>query len=101
MPVIQSQISPSSETFRANAERMRALVSDISEKAAAVQRGGSDEARERHVSRGKLLPRERLAQLLDAGSPFLEIGQFAAWGLYYDNIAAAGMIAGIGRVEGT
>ncbi len=99
MPVIQSQISPSSETFRANAERMRALVSDISEKAAAVQRGGSDEARERHVSRGKLLPRERLAQLLDAGSPFLEIGQFAAWGMYDDNIAAAGMIAGIGRVE--
>ncbi|MCO5083484.1 MAG: methylcrotonoyl-CoA carboxylase [Rhizobiaceae bacterium] len=99
MPIIQSQISPSSETFRANAERMRALVSDISEKAAAVQRGGSDEARERHVSRGKLLPRERLAQLLDAGSPFLEIGQFAAWGMYDDNIAAAGMIAGIGRVE--
>ena len=99
MPVIQSQISPSSETFRANAERMRALVSDISEKAAAVQRGGSDEASERHVSRGKLLPRERLAQLLDDGSPFLEIGQFAAWGMYDDNIAAAGMIAGIGRVE--
>ncbi len=99
MPVIQSQISPSSETFRANAKRMRALVSDISQKAETVQRGGSDEARERHVSRGKLLPRERLAQLLDAGSPFLEIGQFAAWGMYDDNIAAAGMIAGIGRVE--
>ncbi len=100
MPALSSQISPSSETFRANAERMQALVADISGKAEAVQRGGSEEARKRHVSRGKLLPRERLAQLLDTGSPFLEIGQFAAWGMYDDAISAAGMIAGIGRVEG-
>jgi 3-methylcrotonyl-CoA carboxylase beta subunit len=100
MTVIQSQISPSSELFRANAEKMRSLVADISQKAAAVQRGGSDEARERHASRGKLLPRDRLTQLLDPGSPFLEIGQFAAFGMYDDNIAAAGMIAGIGRIEG-
>jgi 3-methylcrotonyl-CoA carboxylase beta subunit len=100
MTVIQSQISTSSDLFRANAEKMRSLVADISEKAATVQRGGSDEARERHASRGKLLPRDRLTQLLDPGSPFLEIGQFAAFGMYDDNIAAAGMIAGIGRVEG-
>jgi 3-methylcrotonyl-CoA carboxylase beta subunit len=100
MPVITSQISPSSEAFRANAERMRALVADIRDKAAVVERGGSDEARERHVSRGKLLPRDRLAQLLDAGSPFLEIGQFAAWDMYDDRISSAGMIAGVGRVEG-
>jgi len=100
MPPIQSQISTSSDLFRANAEKMRSLVADISEKAATVQRGGSDEARERHASRGKLLPRDRLTQLLDPGSPFLEIGQFAAFGMYDDNIAAAGMIAGIGRIEG-
>ena len=100
MPTIQSQISPSSELFRANAGRMRTLVEDISQKAATIQRGGSDDARERHVARGKLLPRERLAQLLDTGSPFLEIGQFAAWDMYDDAISAAGMIAGIGRVEG-
>ncbi len=100
MPVIQSQISTASDAFRANAERMRALVNDISVKAATVERGGSEESRQRHVSRGKLLPRDRLAQLLDPGSPFLEIGQFAAWDMYDDNIAAAGMIAGIGRVEG-
>ncbi len=100
MAVLRSQISPSSDTFRANDERMRALVEDIAAKAATVQRGGSDEARQRHVSRGKLLPRERLAQLLDAGSPFLEIGQFAAWDMYGGDIASAGMIAGIGRVEG-
>lgn len=82
MATLQTQISPSSESFRANAERMRALVDDIAEKAAGIERGGSDEARERHQSRGKLLPRERLAQLLDTGSPFLEVGQFAAWSMY-------------------
>jgi len=100
MPVIRSAISPASETFRANADRMRALVADIAAKAAAIAEGGPAEARERHVARGKLLPRERLAQLLDPGSPFLEIGQFAAFGMYGEDIPAAGMIAGVGRVEG-
>jgi len=101
MPTLHSQLSPSSESFKANAARLRTLVADISEKAATVERGGSEDARKRHTSRGKLLPRERLAQLLDAGSPFLEVGQFAAWGLYGGDIASAGVIAGIGRVEGT
>ena len=100
MPVIQSQISPASDAFAANAERMRGLTADISDKAATVELGGPAESRKRHVARGKLLPRQRLAQLLDAGSPFLEIGQFAAWGMYGGDIASAGMIAGIGRVEG-
>ena len=101
MPVITSKLSPASDAFRANAEHMRELVADIAEKAAVVERGGSEEARQRHISRGKLLPRERLAQLLDTGSPFLEIGQFAAWSMYGDDISSAGMIAGVGRVEGT
>jgi len=101
MPTLHSQLSPSSESFKANAARLRTLVADISDKAATVERGGSEDARKRHASRGKLLPRERLAQLLDAGSPFLEVGQFAAWGLYGGDIASAGLIAGIGRVEGT
>jgi 3-methylcrotonyl-CoA carboxylase beta subunit len=101
MPAIKSQISPASDAFKANSERMKALVADIADKAATVERGGSEEARDRHVSRGKLLPRERLAQLLDAGSPFLEIAQFAAWQMYDDNIASAGIITGIGRVAGT
>ncbi|MEW9806762.1 carboxyl transferase domain-containing protein [Mesorhizobium marinum] len=100
MPVIQSAISPASDAFRANAERMKALVADISAKATIVERGGSDEARERHTARGKLLPRQRLAQLLDPGSAFLEIGQFAAWGLYDDAISSAGLVAGVGRVSG-
>jgi 3-methylcrotonyl-CoA carboxylase beta subunit len=100
MTILTSQISTSTETFSENAARMRALVAEIRETAAEVELGGSEEARQRHTARGKLLPRERLAQLLDAGSPFLEIGQFAAWGMYGDSIAAAGLIAGIGRVSG-
>ncbi|SDP02104.1 carboxyl transferase domain-containing protein [Phyllobacterium sp. OV277] len=100
MTILQSQITTTSETFAANAQRMRALVDDIKEKADLVTRGGTDEARKRHTSRNKLLPRDRLAQLLDPGSPFLEIGQFAAWDMYGDNIASAGLIAGIGRVSG-
>jgi len=100
MPAIRSNVSPASDAFRANAERMRALVADIADKAAVVEAGGPEDSRERHVARGKLLPRQRLAQLLDAGSPFLEIGQFAAWDMYGETIPSAGMIAGVGRVEG-
>ncbi|MCR4267436.1 carboxyl transferase domain-containing protein [Nitratireductor sp. ZSWI3] len=100
MTVIQSQLNASSETFKANDARMRDLVAEMADKAAHIARGGPDEARERHVKRGKLLPRERLAQLLDVGAPFLEIGQFAAHGMYGGDIASAGMIAGVGRIEG-
>jgi 3-methylcrotonyl-CoA carboxylase beta subunit len=100
MTILQSQIDTGSEAFAANVQRMQALVSDIRAKAELVSKGGTDEARARHSSRGKLLPRERLAQLLDPGSPFLEIGQFAAWDMYGDTISSAGMIAGVGRVSG-
>ena len=100
MPTLSSTIAPSDATFRNNAARMRELVADLSDKAALIQRGGPDEARARHLARGKLLPRDRLAQLLDIGSPFMEIGQFAAWDMYGGDIASAGMIAGIGRIEG-
>ena len=100
MPPLSTMISPASDTFRANADRMRALVADIAEKAKTVEAGGPEEARQRHVERRKLLPRQRLAQLLDTGAPFLEIGQFAAWDMYSKDIASAGLIAGIGRVAG-
>ncbi len=100
MPALASSISPMSDAFRANAERMKALVADISAKAGTIEQGGPEDARKRHLERGKLLPRQRLAQLLDPGSAFLEIGQFAAWDMYDDAIASAGMIAGIGRVSG-
>ena len=101
MPVLRTQISTSSDQFRANAERMRDLVAEMAERAATVHEGGTEEARARHTSRGKLLPRDRLAQLLDPGAPFLEVGQFAAHGLYDDEVPSAGIITGVGRVEGT
>ncbi|MET0168833.1 MAG: carboxyl transferase domain-containing protein [Aliihoeflea sp.] len=100
MPVINSKISNSSDAFKANAETMRDLVDRLREKAEEIALGGTEEARERHVSRGKLLPRDRLAELLDTGAPFLEIGQFAANDMYGGDIASAGLIAGIGRIEG-
>ncbi|HMA32444.1 MAG TPA: carboxyl transferase domain-containing protein, partial [Casimicrobiaceae bacterium] len=79
---------------------MMALCADLREKIAVVEQGGGDVARARHVARGKLLPRERVRALLDAGSPFLELSQLAAWDMYGDNIASAGVITGIGRVAG-
>ena len=100
MTVLQSQLSLSSDNYKANFDRMQSLVGEMAEKAALIERGGSDEARQRHLKRGKLLPRERLAQLLDVGAPFLEIGQFAAFDMYGGDIASAGLIAGVGRIEG-
>jgi 3-methylcrotonyl-CoA carboxylase beta subunit len=100
VPLIQSQLDTRSAEFRANAERMRLLVADLREKVARVARGGDEEARARHVARGKLLPRVRVERLLDPGSPFLEIGQLAAFGMYDDQAPGAGIICGIGRVSG-
>src|SRR5690242_227061 len=79
---------------------MAALVADLRDTIAAIEGGGGESARARHASRGKLLPRERVRALIDAGSPFLELSQLAAYGMYDDNIAAAGIITGIGRVSG-
>lgn len=100
MAVLTSQITPSSQAYRSNFEHMSTLLGDMREVAATVEKGGSDHARERHLSRGKLLPRERVRKLLDDDSPFLEIGQFAAWDMYGGDISSAGMIAGVGRVSG-
>ena len=100
MPVLKSKLDPASGAFAANAEAMAALVEELGQKTAKAQQGGSERARERHVARGKLLPRERVERLLDPGTPFLEIGALAANGMYGDDAPGAGMIAGIGRVEG-
>ena len=100
MPALKSQINPRSPEFKANALRMRGLVDDLRAKAAEVAQGGGEAARAKHAARGKLLPRERVDQLLDPGAPFLEIGQLAALGMYDGDAPAAGMIAGIGRIEG-
>ncbi len=101
MHVIKSAINTRAEDFRANQAHMRAQVEDLRQKASTVSAGGGPAAREKHTARGKLLPRDRVDQLLDPGSPFLEIGQLAAWGMYDGDAPAAGMIAGIGRVHGT
>jgi 3-methylcrotonyl-CoA carboxylase beta subunit len=98
--LIRSQLKTRSAEFRANAERMQALVSDLREKIAAVTQGGDAAARDKHTARGKMLPRERVNRLLDPGSPFLEIGQLAAWGMYSGDVHSASIICGIGRVSG-
>ena len=77
-----------------------ALVADLNGRLARARTGGPEPARERHVARGKLLPRDRLAELLDFGSPFLELSPLAAGGLYDDQAPAAGLITGIGRIAG-
>src|SRR5688572_28197371 len=98
--MIKSKINPRSAEFKANADRMRSLVGDLREKIEIVSQGGDDSARKKHVSRGKLLPRDRVRGLLDPGSPFLEIGQLAAWDMYGGDVHSASMITGIGRVSG-
>ncbi|KZC98852.1 carboxyl transferase domain-containing protein [Oceanibaculum pacificum] len=100
MSILKSQINTRSEAFRENEAAMRALVDDLKAKVQQVKLGGGEKARERHLSRGKLLPRERVRTLLDVGSPFLELSQMAAHGVYGDDIPAAGIITGIGRVSG-
>jgi len=100
MPVIRSNLSTRSEEFKKNSERMRGLVTDLREKVSKVALGGDEKSRERHVARGKLLPRERVRTLLDPGSPFLEVGQLAAYGMYGDEAPGAGIITGIGRIAG-
>ena len=100
-PVLTTALSADSATFRANAAHNRALAERLRADVAAAALGGSERSRERHTSRGKLLPRERVERLLDPGAPLLEIGQLAANGAYPgEDIPGAGLIAGIGRVSG-
>src|SRR5258706_14082057 len=100
MPMIESAIDLRSHEARANAETMRELVADLRETAQNVRLGGGQTARERHLSRGKLLPRDRVRALIDPVSPFLEVGQLAAHGLYGGEVPSAGLIAGIRHVAG-
>ncbi|WVT76959.1 carboxyl transferase domain-containing protein (plasmid) [Sinorhizobium chiapasense] len=100
MTVLKSHISPSSETFRANQLAMAEAIATVEEAVKLAAAGGGDAARERHVSRGKLLPRDRVAHLIDPATPFLEVGMTAAHGMYNGDAPAAGLITGIGRVSG-
>ncbi len=100
MPVIESKLNPRSEDFRANAAAMAAIVADLKAKVAQLAEGGGMAAREKHLARGKLLPRDRVNALLDPGTPFLEFSQLAAYGMYNDEAPGAGVITGIGRIAG-
>ncbi len=100
MQRIDTAVDSGSPAFQANDAAQRALVADLRERLRVASLGGPEKSRERHVSRGKLLPRDRVDELLDDGSPFLEISPLAANGLYGDEAPAAGVIAGIGLVHG-
>ena len=95
-----SGINPRTAEFQANAAAMAEIVADLRAKAALVAQGGGEASRTRHVSRGKLLPRERIEALLDPGTPFLELSQLAAFGMYGDEVPSAGIVTGVGRVAG-
>jgi 3-methylcrotonyl-CoA carboxylase beta subunit len=100
VPVIATSVDLKSEAAKANREAWAQLARELGDKRAAVAEGGPPKARERHLARGKLLPRERVMRLLDPGAPFLEVAPLAAHGMYEDAIHSAGMITGIGRVMG-
>ncbi|MEZ5647609.1 MAG: carboxyl transferase domain-containing protein [Alphaproteobacteria bacterium] len=100
MPIIQSTLDLNSESARQNAANMEQQLEVLRNKVQAIQQGGGPQAREKHLNRGKLLPRDRIIRLLDDGSPFLEIGQLAATGMYRDEVPSAGLICGIGRIAG-
>lgn len=97
---LDSKLNARSAEFQANATAMRALVDDLRDQFAKVEAGGGEAARSKHTARGKLLPRDRVAQLLDPGTPFLEVAPLAAHAMYHGAAPGAGLIAGIGRVSG-
>ncbi len=101
MPPLSSTYDPDAERSRANRAYNLALVDELRDRLGTAARGGSTRARERHVARGKLLPRDRVEALLDPGTPLLELSPLAANGLYDDEAPGAGIITGIGRVSGT
>ncbi len=100
MPTLSSNINSQSSLFKANTAHMTSLVTDLREKTAQIVKGGNEQARKRHQQHGKLLPRERIEYLLDSGSPFLELSQFAGFEMYGEPVPSGGLIAGIGQVMG-
>ena len=100
MPVIETTINTRSAAFSENAQAMRSIVEDLRDKLASNALGGGETARQKHLARGKLLPRERVERLLDPGSAFLELSPLAAYDMYDNAAPAAGIITGIGRVAG-
>lgn len=100
MAKLTSKINTRSQDFLDNAAHMQIQIDDLRDKLSEVKLGGGERSRQRHLDRGKLLPRERVNALLDAGSAFLELSQLAGYKVYDDNVPCAGIITGIGRVSG-
>ena len=100
MAVLQSQLNPRSAEFAANAAAMQSVVNDLRAHLERTAQGGGEAARAKHTARGKLLPRDRVQALLDPGTPFLEVAPLAALNMYNNDAPSAGLIAGIGRVNG-
>ncbi|KAF0852631.1 mitochondrial branched-chain amino acid degradation methylcrotonyl-CoA carboxylase beta subunit [Andalucia godoyi] len=98
--VIDGSVDTSSEAYRKNYAYNHGLAQTLQQRIAHVKLGGDEKAREKHVERGKLLPRQRVELLLDPGSPFLELSQMAAYNVYNEDVPAAGIITGIGRIHG-
>ncbi|HKT66221.1 MAG TPA: carboxyl transferase domain-containing protein [Burkholderia sp.] len=101
MPIIESRINPRSQDYIDNASAMQAQLDDLNQQLAQTALGGSESARAKHTARGKLLPRDRVENLIDPGTPFLELSPMAAHGMYDGDAPGAGVITGIGRVSGT
>ncbi|PVU92233.1 hypothetical protein BB559_003780 [Furculomyces boomerangus] len=99
--IIPNTIDTRSKEFQENSSRMSEIVKDLDNKVENIVKGGGEKARARHLSRNKLLPRDRIKKLLDVGSPFLEFSQLAGYKLYDDEVPAGGIITGIGRISGT
>jgi 3-methylcrotonyl-CoA carboxylase beta subunit len=101
MSALQSKVNTRADDYQAKRDAMADAVADLREKVAIIHNGGGATYQERHLARGKLLPRERINRLLDEGSPFLELSQLAAYQAYDEDVPAAGIITGVGRVSGT
>lgn len=100
MAIITSKININSPEFKNNSAQMQSLIDNLQQTIEKISLGGGEKARARHIKHGKLLPRDRLQRLLDLGSPFLELSQLAAYNVYKDEVAAAGIISGIGQING-
>src|SRR5258708_28534272 len=100
MSVLPTHVNPKSTEYQQNYEAMRRLVEEFHARQTQVRAGGSERARQRHIERGKLLPRERVELLLDPGAPFLELSTLAGWDMYNDESPGGSQINGIGVVYG-
>jgi len=100
MAAFSSGLDTTTPEFQRNRDGMLARISELREAVESVSHGGDERARQKHLDRGKLLPRDRVNRLLDPGAPFLELSQLAGWGMYDGNVPSGGLLTGVGRVTG-